>query len=153
MICAAVDIGASNGRVIVAKLADGKIALEEIHRFNTPLIPAAGDAPLQWDIEEIVKEVSEGVAKADAHAPIESVGVDSWGVDYVLIDEKGKRVAPAVAYRDHRTADVAQAVRDEISPFEVFRRTGIQFLIFNTIYQFAASVRQHPEWLISATGR
>lgn len=150
MISAAVDIGASNGRVIVANLADGKIVLEEIHRFNTPLIPAAGDAPLQWDIEEIVKEVTEGVAKADACAPIESVGVDSWGVDYVLIDESGTRVAPAVAYRDRRTADVAEAVRDKISPFEVFRRTGIQFLVFNTIYQFAASVEQHPEWLTSA---
>jgi rhamnulokinase len=150
VICAAIDIGASSGRVMVATLNQDRIALEEVHRFDTPLIPAVADAAAHWDIEDIVDQVRAGVAKADALAPLDSVGVDSWAVDYVLIDDKGDRVAPAVSYRDRRTADVIRAVQEKIPAFEIFRRTGIQFLPFNTLYQFAASVRQRPDWLTSA---
>jgi rhamnulokinase len=147
VICAAIDIGASSGRVIVATLADGTLSLSEVHRFETPAVPADLGGHLLWDVEAIIREVSEGVAKADALTPLASVGADTWAVDYVLVDERGERVAPVVAYRDHRTEGVMDAVLERLPAMDVYRRTGIQFLPFNTIYQLAACAQQTPEWL------
>lgn len=147
MICAAIDIGASSGRVIVAELANGAISLSEAHRFETPSIPADADGPMRWDIDTILEEVNQGLVKADALAPLTSVGADTWGVDYVLLDEAGERVAPAVAYRDHRTDGVMEAMLETVPALDIYRRTGIQFLPFNTLYQFAVCARQTPAWL------
>jgi len=150
VICAAIDIGASSGRVIVAELADGTISLTEVHRFETPSVSAAAGGHLLWDIEAIVAQVHEGIAKAMAAAPIASVGVDTWGVDYVLIGKDGEIAAPTVAYRDHRTDGMMEIVFADMSANAIYRRTGIQFQPFNTLYQLAACSRQSPAWLSGA---
>ncbi len=150
MICAAIDIGASSGRVMVAELALGKITLVEAHRFETPLLAASGETPLRWDIEAIVAEAERGLGKADSLKALRSVGVDSWGVDYVLLDAAGARLGPAVAYRDHRTDGVMERVLKRVPAMDIYRRTGIQFLPFNTLYQFAACRARTPGLLAQA---
>lgn len=130
----AVDIGASSGRHILGYIDNGKLCLEEVHRFENYI--KEQDSVLTWDIEHLVKEVIAGIAKCGKMGKIpETVAIDTWGVDYVLLDDNEKEILPAVAYRDSRTA----AVLDEIDQFytqeELYKRTGIQKQNFNTIYQ------------------
>jgi len=142
--CAAVDVGASSGRVVVAECDGERLSLREASRFETPLGRDAGSGLQCWDLDAIERSVLAGLRAA---GPMESVGVDTWGVDYVLLDERLERVGPAVSYRDGRTSGVMEEVFARIPAEEIYRRTGIQFLSFNTIYQLAATARQHPEWL------
>jgi rhamnulokinase len=151
VICAAIDLGASSGRVIVAELASGRIALNEVHRFETPVIAADVNGYLTWDIDAIIEQVNTGVAKADAVAPLASVGADTWGVDYVLVDRDGRPVAPAVAYRDSRTTGMVEEVSRKIPKATIYAKTGIQFMSINTLYQFAACARRTPRWFDNAT--
>lgn len=146
--CAAIDLGASSGRVMLASLgSSGTLSLHEVHRFETPMLPAGQGLPLRWDLEAIIDQVRHGVAKADALAPLDSAGVDTWGVDYVLADEHGACVAPAVCYRDTRADGMMEAICAAMPRADIYRRTGIQFLPFNTLYQLAACTRQTPDWL------
>jgi len=147
--CAAVDIGAGSGRVIVGDLVGDKIELREAHRFTTPLLSAEGGEPARWDIDRIATEVETGLAAAEASEP-GSVGVDTWGVDYVLLDADGRRLGPAVAYRDSRTEGMMETVFGRVPKAEIYRRTGIQFMAFNTLYQLAADARDTPERLRDA---
>ncbi|MDR3515929.1 MAG: rhamnulokinase [Azospirillaceae bacterium] len=147
--CAAVDLGAGSGRVIAAVFDGAALSLTEAHRFETPLL--RDDHGLQyWDIDAIEAHARTGLQAAAATAAIDSVGIDSWGVDYVLIDGTGQRVGVAVSYRDHRTDGIMDQVCSRIPAAEIYRRTGIQFLPFNTLYQLAATARQHPDWLKQA---
>lgn len=144
---AAVDMGAGSGRVIVAELNDGKITLAEAHRFETPLIKDEATGCEAWDSDQIVANVREGLEKAEGLAPLDSVGCCTWGVDYVLLDERGLKVGPAVTYRDHRTEGMIEAVLARMPAEEIYRRTGIHFQPYNTLYQLAATAREHPDWL------
>ncbi|TBW40659.1 rhamnulokinase [Siculibacillus lacustris] len=147
---AAVDLGAGSGRVILAELADGHLALTEAHRFETPglIDPETGEQC--WDVATIEAEVRRGIAAAEALAPLDSVGCDTWGVDFVLLDGEGRRIGPAVAYRDKRTDGMMDAVFARIAPDEIWRRTGIHFQPYNTLYQLAAVAAQHPDRLARA---
>ena len=134
----AVDLGASSGRVITGRLGPGTLALEEVHRFsNDPVELPNG---LHWDILGIFHEVVEGLRRAARVAPeLKSVGVDSWGCDYGLLDADGRLLGNPYAYRDRRTGRGVDAVHAVVSPERLYSRTGLQFLPFNTIYQLAAA--------------
>lgn len=130
----AIDIGASSGRHILGYLENGKIRLEEVHRFEDYLKEENGS--LTWDIEKLVREVKTGIAKCEKLGKIPStVAVDTWGVDYVLLDENKKEILPAVAYRDGRTARIQEEFSKIITQKELYEKTGIQKAEFNSIYQ------------------
>jgi rhamnulokinase len=136
---AAVDIGASSGRVVVGRVGPDTLALDEVHRF--PNEPVALPDGLHWDARSLYREVRTGLGHA-AHAEpdVRSVAIDSWGVDYGLLDADGELLGMPHAYRDPRTARGVEWVHARIDPERLYERTGIQFLPFNTIYQVAASV-------------
>ena len=132
----AVDIGASSGRHIIGWTEDGELKTEELYRFPNGVTEL--DGHLTWDIDALLGHVKQGIAIAKEKYPeIESLSVDTWGVDYVLM--KGdKEVYPCYAYRDSRTEAVIPQVHEKISFSELYRRTGIQFQPFNTVYQLVA---------------
>jgi rhamnulokinase len=131
---AAVDLGASSGRVILGKISKDKIEYEEVHRFgNGPI--ARGDG-LYWDIDSLKNNVMEGLAKL-AGSGIVSIGVDSWAVDYGLVNEKGELIRDPHHYRDDRNYRGVSDVESKISSAELYKEVGLQFLPFNTLYQLA----------------
>lgn len=135
----AIDIGASSGRHIVAYLEDGKMVTEEIYRFqNGPKTAKAydGENHLMWTPERLFTEILNGLKKAKEIGKIPcSVGIDTWGVDYALLDENDEAIGGIYSYRDSRTGETVPAVHG-IFPFEeLYARTGIQFNSFNTVYQ------------------
>jgi len=137
----AVDLGAGSGRVFLGGMAPGELLLEELRRFQYP--PRRQLEHLRWDLAQIFAEIKTGLRAAGERArqlkrPIQSVGVDSWGVDYGLIDPDGNLLEDPVCYRDERTAGVMQRVCSRLPRTEIFTRTGIQFLEFNTIFQLYA---------------
>ncbi|HSE37728.1 MAG TPA: FGGY family carbohydrate kinase, partial [Blastocatellia bacterium] len=137
----AVDLGAGSGRVFLAGVASATFTLKEVRRFNYPATQT--DGHLRWDFPTIIAEVKSGLMDASARArelnrPIVSIGVDSWGVDYGLIDEAGKLIENPICYRDPRTEGVMERVFARVSRAEIFERTGIQFLSFNTLFQLCA---------------
>ena len=145
----AIDIGASSGRHILGWVEDGKIQLKEIYRFdNSQIVRNGHDC---WDIQALARHVLLGCkAAADIGEIPETVGIDTWGVDFVLIDERGLPVGDAVAYRDKRTEGMPEYV-DSVIPFEeLYAHTGTQKAIFNTIYQLAALKKESPEQLEKA---
>ena len=145
----AVDIGASSGRHILGIVTDGKIELEEIYRFGNGMDEK--DGMLCWDTERLFREIIAGMKKCKELGKIPvSVGIDTWGVDYVLLDKDDNLVGPAVGYRDHRTDGMDKAVYEIIPEKELYARTGIQKAIFNTIYQLMAVKKEHPEYLDQA---
>lgn len=152
--CLAVDLGASSGRVIAGSFDGSKISLQEAHRF--PNGPVERDGTLFWDFETLMKEIMQGLKKGIASAvktdsPVRSIGVDSWGVDFGLLDENGMLVSDPVHYRDKRTHGVMENIFETMIPrSEIFERTGIQFLPFNSIYQLFALKQNHPEQLNKA---
>ena len=136
-LVAAVDLGASSGRVMVGRVGPNDLELTEVHRFpNEPVRLPDG---LHWDILRLYREVLAGLREAARAADdLVSVGVDSWGVDHALLDADGNLLANPYHYRDERTAAAVTAVHDVIAPAELYARTGIQFLPFNTVYALAA---------------
>ena len=146
---AAVDIGASSGRVVVGFVEDGLIRLEEVHRFDNRQVRRNGHDC--WDVELLSSELVRGLAlcKEAGFAP-KSVGIDTWGVDFVLLDAEDNLVGDAVAYRDSRTAGMYEAADAIMAPEELYRRCGLQRQPFNTIYQLLALQREHPEQLEAA---
>lgn len=133
----AVDIGASSGRHMLAHLEDGKVVLEEIHRFSNGMIEVDGHK--RWDIEELFRQIIIGLKKCKELGKIPtSMGIDTWAVDYVLLDEKDNVVRPCFGYRDSRTTGMDEEVYKIIPQDKLYERTGIQKAIFNTIYQLMA---------------
>ena len=130
----AIDIGASSGRHILGRLQDGRLELEEIYRFENGIHEENG--VLVWDIDNLVREVEAGIARCKDLGKIPAtIAIDTWGVDYVLLDEHQQEILPAVSYRDSRTEASAAAVADLLPQTELYARTGIQKQCFNTIYQ------------------
>lgn len=130
----AVDIGASSGRHILGCVDDGKICLEEIYRFENGMKNT--DEGLVWDTESLFSEVVAGIAKCKELGKIPtSVAIDTWGVDYVLLDENENELYPVMAYRDSRTLGLPTSPEFPISYEELYSKTGIQMQEFNTVYQ------------------
>ena len=130
----AIDIGASSGRHILGYIENGKLVLEEVHRFENYITDENGT--LVWDIKHLVDEIKAGIAKCKTVGKIPStVAIDTWGVDYVLLDENKREIMPAVSYRDSRTFAVMDEVAALVSNEELYARTGIQRQNYNTIYQ------------------
>ncbi len=145
----AIDIGASSGRHILGHLEDGRMVLEEIHRFPNGMVDKDGEKV--WDVEELFAQIKCGMKKcAQAGKIPDSVGIDTWGVDFVLLDQAGKRIGNAVAYRDDRTKGMDEEVYKIISEDALYARTGIQKQQFNTIYQLMALKTKKPEQLAAA---
>ncbi len=145
----AVDIGASSGRHILGHLEDGKVILEEVYRFDNGMQPMNGH--LCWDVDGLFREIKAGMKRCKELGKIPvSMGVDTWAVDYVLLDKEGKRLGDAVGYRDKRTEGMDDKVYEIISPKELYARTGIQKQMFNTIYQLMAVKETQPELMEQA---
>ncbi len=138
MTVAAVDLGASSGRVIVGRVSPGRLHLHEVHRFpNRPV--RVGDT-LHWDVLALYAGVLDGLRAAGRQVDrLDGVGIDAWAVDYGLLDASGTLLGNPVHYRDHRTDGVMEKVLHDVAAREVYSTTGLQFLPFNTIYQLAAA--------------
>ncbi len=137
----AIDLGASSGRVALGTLEDGKLHVEILHRFPNGGVPVRGQ--LYWDILGLWREVLHGLKLAAQHGEIASVGVNSWAVDYGLIDMHGDLLGQVHHYRSPRLSGVMERVRAQLSDERIYDATGIQFLPFNTLYQLAAEAPEH----------
>jgi rhamnulokinase len=135
---AAVDLGASSGRVVVGHVGPGVLSFEEVHRFaNEPVIASDG---LYTDIRRLFQEVLVGLRGANVTAgPLRTIGIDTWGVDYGLVDEAGELLGDPVHYRDSRHRRGMELVDGIISPERLYATNGLQVLPFNTLYQLAAA--------------
>jgi rhamnulokinase len=139
-VVAAVDLGATSGRVILGRVGDGELRLDDVHRFpNGPVDLPDG---LHWDILGLYGNVLEGLRRAHAAArvePVASVAIDSWGVDFGLLDASGALVANPRHYRDPRNAGVVDGVHARVAADRLYARTGIQHMQINTVFQLAAA--------------
>lgn len=142
----AVDIGASSGRHMLAHLEDGKIVLEEIYRFSNEMIDRKGYKV--WNVRRLFQEILSGMKKCAELGKIPySMGIDTWAVDYVLLDADDRKIGETVAYRDKRTYGMDEEVYKLVTEEQLYTRTGIQKQIFNTIYQLMALKRMEPAHL------
>ena len=145
----AVDIGASSGRHMLASMKDGKMQLEEAYRFPNGMDDKNGT--LCWDVDRLFAEIKNGLKKCKELGKIPvSMAIDTWGVDYVLLDKDDRILGDTVGYRDSRTEGMDEKVYEVIPQEELYARTGIQKQIFNTVYQLMAVKESHPEYLEQA---
>lgn len=145
----AVDIGASSGRHILSHLENGKIILEEIYRFSNGMVEVDGEKV--WDSQKLFEDILTGMKKCYELGKIPvSMGIDTWAVDFALLDKEDNLIGKTVGYRDDRTKGMDQEVYKVISQDELYERTGIQKQIFNTIYQLMAVKMKKPQELAKA---
>lgn len=145
----AIDIGASSGRHILGHMENGKMVLEEIWRFENR--QQSVDGHDCWDMENLWNGILQGMkACAEAGKIPATVGIDTWAVDFVLLDEEDRVIGDAVAYRDSRTEGMKALVNRTIAAEVLYEKTGIQYQPFNTIYQLMALKQEHPEQLEKA---
>jgi rhamnulokinase len=135
---AAVDLGASSGRVMVARVGDHELMLDEVHRFQN--IPARIRGTLYWDVLRLYGEILNGLRAAARDVEVAGIGVDTWAVDYGLLDTTGTLIGNPVHYRDDRTVGVLERVVAQIPEPELYATTGLQQLPFNTLYQLVSSL-------------
>jgi rhamnulokinase len=134
----AVDLGASSGRVILVEVEPDRLDLQEIHRF--PNVPVLRVGRLHWDIEALYDGVLEGLRRAVLEAPdLAGIGIDSWAVDYGLLDVEGRLLSEPVHYRDSRTDDIVDLIHATVGAEELYRLTGVQQQQFNTLVQLVAA--------------
>jgi len=136
----AVDLGASSGRTIVGEVEGGRIALAETHRFENGMVET--DGAKRWDVEALLAEIKTGIAAA---GPLDGIGIDTWGVDYGLIDEQGDLLEQPFAYRDARHETAIPQVYDLVPKARLYSITGMQELPFNTVFQLVAEARDRPD--------
>ncbi len=145
----AIDIGASSGRHVLGSIQEGQICLEEIYRFENSMKKM--DGMLCWDTEQIFRHILKGMRRCTELGKIPvSVSIDTWGVDFVLIDSAGNKLGPAVGYRDQRTDGMDEVVSRYIAPDELYERTGIPKQMYNTVYQLMAVKETHAGYLEQA---
>lgn len=145
----AVDIGASSGRHILSHLENGKIILEEIYRFSNGMVEVDGEKV--WDSQKLFEDILTGMKKCYELGKIPvSMGIDTWAVDFALLDKEDHLIGKTVGYRDGRTKGMDQEVYKVISQDALYERTGIQKQIFNTIYQLMAVKMKKPQELADA---
>ena len=139
----AFDFGASSGRAIIGTFENGKISLEEIHRFdNGPVLMNGG---FYWDLPKLFHEVKQGLIKAEKYG-YESIGIDTWGVDYALITLDGLLLGNPYNYRDERTIPVFEKIKETIGESKLYKMTGIQNMNINTLYQLLETKENHPDF-------
>ena len=145
----AIDLGASSGRGIVGSFDGQKLSLKENHRFSND--PVILNGRMYWDILRIFHEIKQSIAKTvlDGDA-IRSIGIDTWGVDYALLDESGKMLSNPYHYRDARTEGIVSYVGRFFNSSELYAKTGIQCMNFNTIFQLIADLRDDPQMVENA---
>jgi len=145
----AVDIGASSGRHMLAYMNNGRMELEEVYRFPNGMVNKDGHSC--WDVGKLFADIINGLKKCKELGKIPTyMGIDTWGVDYVLLDEQNQVIGNTYGYRDGRTAGMDELVYEIISPEDLYARTGIQKQIFNTIYQLMAVKQQAPDDMAKA---
>ena len=128
----AIDLGAESGRVMAVHFDGIRLNLEELHRFSNPVTAVRGT--LYWDVLHLWRNIQQGIALGLAHHPA-AIGVDTWAIDFGLLDRQGELLANPVMYRDARTDGMLEAVFARVPRREVFQQTGIQFMQINTLYQ------------------
>ena len=133
---AAVDLGATSGRICIGQVEAEQLQLEEIYRFSHEAQNINGELFWQWDY--IVEQVIIGLKKAKERGELSSIGVDFWAVDYGLLDSANKLIATPHCYRDSRADKYFEKIPKDLTAEYIYNRTGIQFLFFNTLYQLAA---------------
>ncbi len=146
----AIDLGASSGRVMIGYLNEQKIHLEEFHRFTNQQVMHGSESC--WDLYSILEEIKVGINKVLASDfEVCSLGIDSWGVDFVLLDKFGKHLGEFVSYRDARTQGTQLKIEQDnaLSKEDIYGMSGIQFLTFNTINQLKAISDANPDWFYS----
>jgi len=136
--CAAIDLGASSGRIAVGSLDSGSLVIQEVHRFKHEA-KVTEDGGLHWEWSKIVDEVKTGLLMAQKLGEIISVGIDTWAVDYGLLDIQGNLIEEPYCYRDSRTDGLMQSISDSLGAEWIYQKTGIQFIFFNTAYQLHAA--------------
>jgi len=141
----AFDFGASGGRAVRGELVDGKIVKEEVHRFSND--PVMVGNTLYWDTLRQFYEIKQGIVKANLKGGFDSIGIDTWGVDFGLLDEHGELLENAVHYRDDRTVGMQEEVSRVIAKDELYHITGNEFMDFNTIFQLYALKKKRP-WML-----
>ena len=147
----AIDIGASSGRHVLGWIEDGKLRLEEVYRFENGL--QKRDGHLIWDTQRLFAEILTGMKRCGEIGKIPaSVGVDTWALDYVLLDEDNQLLGETYGYRDSRTQGMDELVYQHVPEAELYAITGIQKQLFNTIYQLMAVKQQHQEYLKQESG-
>ncbi len=145
----AIDLGASSGRGIVGSFDGEKLTLKENHRF--PNDPVIVNGRMYWDILRIFHEIKQSITKTVLEKDnVRSIGIDTWGVDYALLDKKGRMLANPYHYRDTRTDGVVSYIGRFFTQDELYARTGIQCMNFNTIFQLACDLRDDPDKVASA---
>lgn len=141
----AFDLGAESGRAVVGTLDGGKLSIEELHRF--PNEPVGAGGTLHWDVLRLWHEMRNALSRAPE---IEGIGVDTWGVDFALLDETGALIQNPVHYRDARTDGIPERVFGIVSPEQIYETTGVQFMPINTLFQLCALAQQNPRLLAAA---
>ena len=144
----AFDFGASSGRAILATLENGKIEMQEIHRFSNDPVMLSG--VLHWDLPRLFFEIKQGITKAVHAGGFDAIGIDTWGVDFGLLDKKGHVMNNPVNYRDSRTDGMQEETYEIVPKAEVYGRTGIQLMNLNTLFQMMSLVIDEPEQLAHA---
>lgn len=139
----AFDFGASSGRAIIGTFENGKISLEEIHRFENG--PVQMNGGFYWDLPKLFHEVKQGLIKAEKYG-YESIGIDTWGVDYALVTLDGLLLGNPYNYRDERTVPVFEKLKETIPESELYKMTGIQNMNINTLYQLLETKENHPDF-------
>jgi rhamnulokinase len=146
----AVDLGAESGRVVAGLFDGSRVELQELHRFRNGPVSIGGT--LRWDLVNLWREIQSGIAKAGAEFgdSIRSIGVDTWGVDYVLLNKNEELLGLPYCYRDPRTNGLMNHTFTNVPKAEIFAQTGLQFMEINTLYQLVAMNQQDPELMRQA---
>ena len=139
------DFGASSGRAMLADFDGSRIELTEVHRFDNNPVMVCGT--FYWDVLGLFHEIKQGITKAKALGDFSTIGIDTWGVDFGLLDKKGNLLQNPIHYRDTRTAGMIEKAAKVVGKAELYKASGIQLLELNTIYQLMALVEQDPELL------
>ena len=139
----AFDFGASSGRAMIGTVENGKLTATEIHRFSNDPVKVGNTT--YWDVFRLWFEIREGIRRALREGKIDAIGIDTWGVDFALLDKNGELLAAPVHYRDERTVGMPEEVEKTVTPSELYRRTGTQRMRINTLYQLYYLAKYRPE--------
>ncbi|MDH7600331.1 MAG: rhamnulokinase family protein [Sedimentisphaerales bacterium] len=145
----AIDLGAESGRVMLGSVAEDGISIQEVYRF--PNSPITEGGALRWDFQALIGQIKKGIAQAVRVQPlVRSIGVDTWGVDFGLLDHQGRLIENPYHYRDRRTEGMMEKAFGIIPKWELYQQTGIQFMPFNSLFQLLALKTYRPEVLARA---
>ena len=141
----AIDFGASSGRAIIGTFDGHKISLEEVHRFTND--PVTVNGTVYWDVLRLFHEIKQSIIKANAAGSFDSIGIDTWGVDFGLLDKEGRLLENPVHYRDKRTAGMVEKAFEKLPRERFYELTGIQFMELNTVFQLYSLACERPDLL------